>query len=174
MITETAGKCVLSISSTSDPLPTSSAFYPQSSQSQLPAAAPAGFSGAVVGGAIAALFILVVFAGAGVIIVIVALVSWRHNLQKLTNSTCTFTPSDLDDIQGDHPPVFEQSPEEMELQQNTCYAPSGSYKQGDPPGFVLFNQSADPVQLQQNMSYEATSNSYKPGDQVHLYVIIPL
>ena len=150
MITETAGKCVLSISSTSDPLPTSSA--------------PAGFSGAAVGGAIAALLILAVFAAAGVTIVIVVLVR-RHNLQKLTNSTCTFTPSDLDDIQGDHPPVLGQSAEQMEIQQNTSYAHSGSYKQGDPPSSpLLFNQSADPVQLQQNMSYEATSSSYKLGN----------
>ena len=32
----------------------------------------------------------------------------------------------------------------------------------------------DHVQLQQNRSYEFTSDSYKPGDQVHLYVIVPL
>ena len=70
MVTQTAGKYVLSISSTPDPLPTTSAFYlqssnPQSSQPKLPAAAaPAGVNGAVVGVAIAALSILVVFAAA--------------------------------------------------------------------------------------------------------------
>ena len=67
MITQTAGKCVLSISSTSDPLPTSSA--------------PAGFSGAAVGGAIAALLILAVFAAAGVTILTVVLVK-RHYEKK--------------------------------------------------------------------------------------------
>ena len=84
-------------------LPTS-ALHPQPSQP------PAASTGVSVGGAIAALLILAVFAAAGVTIVIVVLVR-RHNLQKLTNSTCTFTPCDLDDIQGDHPPVLGQSAE---------------------------------------------------------------
>ena len=139
MITQTAGKCVLSISSTSDHLPTSSAFYPQpspqpspqSSQPQLPAA-PAGVSGAAVGGAIAALLILAVFAAAGVAIMIVVLVR-RRNVQKSTNVTCTFSPCDLDDKQVDRAPMLDQPAEQMELQQNTCYAPSGSYKHGDLP-----------------------------------------
>ena len=79
MITQTAGKCVLSISSTSDPLPTSSA-YPQSSQPQMTAAAPAGVSSAVVG-AIAALLILAVFAATVTTILTVVLVK-RHYEKK--------------------------------------------------------------------------------------------
>ena len=73
----------------------------------------------------------------------------RRNVQKSTNVTCTFSPCDLDDKHCDHPPVLDQSAEQMELQQNTCYAPSGSYKQGDPPAGS--DQSAHHVQLQQNM-----------------------
>ena len=84
---------------------------------------PAGVSGAAVGGAIAALLILAVFAAAGVTILIVVLV-WRRCVHKST--TCTYEPCVLDEEQ-----VLEQSAEEMELQQNSCYALSGSYKQGD-------------------------------------------
>ena len=80
MITQTAGKCVLSISSTSDTLPTSFAFYPQSSQTQM-TAAPAGFSGAAVGGAIAALLILAVIAATVKTILTVVLVK-RHYEKK--------------------------------------------------------------------------------------------
>ena len=65
--------------------------------------------------------------------------------------------------------MLDQSAEQMELQQNTCYAPSGSYmyKQGAPPDPVLLDQSADPVQLQQNMCYVATSagSCKQQGDQ---------
>ena len=137
-------------------------------ESQL--SAPTRVSGTAVGGAIAALLILAVFAAAGITILIVVLVR-RRNVHK--SNTCTYSlnaPYDLDDKQSDHPPVLElQSAEQMELQQNTCYAPTGSYmyKQGAPPDPVLLDQPADPVQLQQNMCYAATSaGSYKQqGDQ---------
>ena len=56
-----------------------SALHPGSSQ--LPA--PAGASGAAVGGAIAALLILAVFAAAGVTILIIVLVR-RHSVHKST------------------------------------------------------------------------------------------
>ena len=68
-----------------------------------------------VGGAIAAQLMLSVFVIAGVAIMIVVLVR-RRNVQKSTNVTCTFSPCDLDDKHCDHPPVLDQSAEQMELQ----------------------------------------------------------
>ena len=86
---------------------------------------PARVSGAAVGGAIAALLILAVFAATVKTILIVVLVR-RRRVHKSTTCTCTLKPCVLDEEQ-----VLEQSAEEMELQQNSCYALSGSYKQGD-------------------------------------------
>ena len=108
------------------------------------------------------------FAAVGITILIVVLVR-RRSVHKSNTCTCKCNaPYDLDDKQSDHPPVLEfQSAEQMELQQNTCYAPSGSYmyKQGAPPDPALLDQSADPVQLQQNMCYAATGSYKQQGDQ---------
>ena len=114
----------------------------------------AGVSGAAVGGAIAALLILVVFAAAGVTILIVVLVK-RRNVHKSTNCI----PAHACNLENDYPrPELDQSAEQMELQQNTCYGLSGSYKQEDP---VFLDQSANHVQLQQNMCYATISSSNK-------------